>query len=78
MPAETATIRVNRETRDLLAHQASEKGISLSAMVTDLAHDAARKEAFSAEREATRADAGTAAVNAEERDWETTLGDGVD
>lgn len=79
MAAETATIRVTRETRDLLARQASERGVSLSAMLDDLAHDVAREAIFRAERDASRADAGkTAAVSTEEREWETALGDGID
>lgn len=78
MATETATIRVTRETHDLLAHQASERGVSLSAMLADLAHDVAREGIFRAERDATRADAGVAAVKAEDREWEATLGDGVD
>jgi predicted kinase len=78
MAAETATIRVTRETRDLLAQQATERGVSLSAMLADLAHDVAREAIFRAERGATRADAGVAAVEAEDREWEATLGDGVD
>lgn len=78
MAADTATIRVTRETRDLLAHQASERGVSLSAMLTDLAHDVACEAIFRAERNATREDAGLAAVKAEDREWEAALGDGVD
>jgi len=78
MVTDTATIRVTRETRDLLARQASERGVSLSAMLSDLAHDVARKAIFRAERDATRADAGVTAVKAEEREWEATLGDGID
>ena len=78
MAVETATIRVTRVTRDLLAHQASERGVSLSAMLADFAHEVARKEIFRTERDATRADAGVAAVKAEDREWEATLGDGVD
>jgi hypothetical protein len=78
MAVETATIRVTRVTRDLLAHQASERGVSLSAMLADFAHAVAREEIFRAERDATRADAGVAAVKAEDREWEATLGDGVD
>lgn len=78
MATDTATIRVTRETRDLLAHQASERGLSLSAMLTDLAHDVAREEIFRAERSATRADAGVAAVETEDREWETALDDGLD
>jgi hypothetical protein len=78
MAVETATIRVTRETRDLLAQQASERGVSLSAMLSDLARDVARKAVFLAEREATLADADGAAVKAEDREWEDTLGDGVE
>lgn len=78
MATETATIRVTSETRDLLAKQASERGVSLSAMLSDLAHDAAREAIFRAERDATRADAGVAAVKAEDREWEAAIGDGVD
>jgi hypothetical protein len=74
MATETATIRVSRETRDLLAHQASKRGVSLSALLTDVA----REGIFRAEREATRADAETAAAKAEDRDWESTLDDGLD
>jgi hypothetical protein len=78
MAVETSTIRVPRETRDLLARQAGERGLSISAMLTDLARDAAREAIFRAERDAARADAGVAAVAAEDQEWETTLGDGVD
>ena len=78
MAAETATIRVTRETRDLLAGQANERGVSLSAMLADLAREVARDAIFRAERDATRADAGIAAVRAEDREWETALGDGID
>jgi hypothetical protein len=78
MAIETATIRVTRETRDLLAEQARERGVSLSAMLSDLAHDVAREAIFRAERDATRADAGVVAVKAEDREWEAAAGDGVD
>jgi hypothetical protein len=78
MATDTATIRVTRETRDLLARQASERGVSLSAMLSDLANDVAREAIFRAERDATRADADVAAVEAEDRELEATLGDGID
>jgi antitoxin MazE7 len=78
MATETATIRVTRETRDLLAQQASERGVSLSSMLADLARDVAREAIFRSERDAARADAGVSAVRAEEREWEAALGDGVD
>ena len=54
MATETATIRVTRETRDLLAQQAGVRGVSLSAMLADLAHGVAREGIFRAERDATR------------------------
>jgi len=78
MATETATIRVTRETRDLLAEQANERGVSLSAMLSDLARDVARKAVFRAEREATRADADSERVKSEDREWEATLGDGIE
>lgn len=50
----------------------------MSAMLSEFAHDIAREQIFRAERQATRADANSAAVKAEDREWEATLGDGVD
>lgn len=78
MAAETATIRVTRETRDRLAEQARERGVSLASMLAELAQGAEREAAFRAEREAARADGGDREVMAEEREWETALGDGID
>lgn len=77
MTVETATIRVTRETRDLLAEQARERGVSLSSMLTALARDVAREAVFRSERDAARADASDRAVLREERAWESALGDGV-
>jgi hypothetical protein len=78
MASDTATIRVTRETRDRLAEQARERGISLAAMLAELARDAERDAIFRSERDASRADAGRTSVDAEEREWEATLGDGID
>jgi hypothetical protein len=78
MATETATIRVTRETRDLLAEQARRQGVSLSSMLSRLARRAEREAAFRAERDAARADSGEPAVEAEEREWEAALDDGVD
>ena len=72
----TATIRVPRETRDLLAAYAQERGLSLSALLSEFAHRAERVDAFRSEREAARLDAADVAVAAEERDWDAVLGDG--
>lgn len=77
MAVDTATIRVTRETRDLLAEQASERGMSLSAMLTELARDVAREAVFQSEREAARTDASNRDALREEREWEAALGDGV-
>jgi hypothetical protein len=72
----TATIRVPLETRDLLAAYAQERGLSLSALLSEFARRAERVDAFRSEREATRADAAGGAAAAEEREWEAVLGDG--
>lgn len=73
----TATIRVPRETRDLLAARAREQGVSLSSLLTELARRAERTDAYRSEREATRAEAGDPEALAEARLWEATLGDGI-
>lgn len=78
MATATATIRVTRQTRDLLAGQARERGISLSEMLAELALDAEREAALRSEMEATRRDAGDRSVKSEEHDWEAALDDGVD
>jgi uncharacterized protein (DUF1778 family) len=77
MAVDTATIRVTRETRDLLADQARERGMSLSAMLTELAHDVAREAVFRSEREAVCSDASNRDALREEREWEAAVGDGV-
>jgi hypothetical protein len=77
MPGDTATIRVTRETRDLLAEQAQARGVSLSAMLTDLAWEHARATALRSEREAGRADAANAGALDEEREWDVAAGDGL-
>lgn len=78
MATETTTIRVTRETRDLLAGQAQERGVSLASMLAELARGAAREAIFRAEREASRADGGNSQVKAEEREWGSAIGDGFD
>lgn len=77
MTSETATIRVSRDTRDLLAEQARERGVSLASMLADLAHQTQRESIFRAEREATQRDAATDTTT-EDRDWQETLADGLD
>jgi predicted transcriptional regulator len=78
MMSDTATIRVSRETRDLLGEIARAKGVSVSALVTEWALLIERREAFRSEREATLADAANPEAMAEQRLWETANEDGID
>jgi hypothetical protein len=78
MAAATATIRVTRQTRDLLAEQARERGISMSAMLEEMAREAARQAVLRSERDAARADASDRGARDDERAWEAALGDGLD
>jgi post-segregation antitoxin (ccd killing protein) len=77
MSTRTTTIRVPVDTRDRLAAQARARGISTAALLTELAAHAERQAIFRAEREATRAEAALHAVGDENRDWDTTVGDGL-
>ena len=76
--SETATIRVPREIRDLLAELAREHGVSVSALLTEFARRSERALSLQSEVEATRADVASGAARAEQRLWEATNGDGID
>ena len=78
MGSETATIRVPLETRDRLAEQARQRGVSIASLITEFARRAERAEALRSERQATRSEVGDAELLAEEQLWEAVLGDGVD
>lgn len=78
MPSDTATIRVPRQTRDRLAARARDRGVSLSALLTELAERAERADAYRSEREATLKDMESPEALAEYRLWEGTLEDGID
>lgn len=78
MATETATIRVARRTRDALAEQAHERGISLAALLADMAHEREIEMIWESEQQATRADAQAPAALQEMRLWEATLEDGID
>jgi hypothetical protein len=78
MAVDTATIRVARDTRDLLAEQARARGISLAALLAEIARERMRDSIFESERRATLAEAESPAVLEEMRLWEATLGDGID
>lgn len=78
MAVDTATIRVTRTTRDLLAQQARERGVSLAALVGELARELEVDALFESERQARRAEAGDPTAAAEMGLWEATLEDGSD
>jgi hypothetical protein len=77
MAVDTATIRVSRTTRDLLAAQARERGLSLAGLLAQIARERERQAIWRSEQEASRRDAADPAVLDEERLWETTLDDGL-
>ena len=78
MSTSTTTDRVSVQTRDRLAAQARERGMSISALLADLADRADREAMFSAEREATRMESVGRAIRDEDRDWALVTDDGVD
>ena len=78
MSTKTTTIRVSVPTRDRLAAQARQRGMSIADLLKDLSDQAERQAAFAAERTATLADAASPAAQDEDRDWEATAGDGID
>ena len=64
-------------TRDRLAAQARQRGVSVSALLTDLAAQAERHAIFQAERDAEQAEAGDIAARDEARDWGDATDDGI-
>ncbi len=78
MASPTATIRVPRETRDKLAAQARERGVSLAALLSEMAREREIEAIFEAERRARREDDENPEAVAEMRIWEETLEDGID
>ena len=77
MAMETSTIRVTRATRDLLAEQARERGVSLAALLTEIAEERRREAIWRSEHEANRIDARNPDAQEELREWEATLEDGL-
>jgi predicted DNA-binding ribbon-helix-helix protein len=75
MVTDTATIRVARGTRDLLAEQARARGMPLAALLAEIAHEREIESICESERRATRADAQNLNVLEEMRLWEATLDD---
>jgi len=75
---ETATIRVARTTRDLLAREARERGVSVAALLEEIARERELEAIFASEREARRQDELNSEALEEMRLWEATLEDGID
>jgi hypothetical protein len=78
MATDTTTIRVSRSTRDRLATQARERGVSLAGLLAEIASERHAEAALSSERDASRTDAQSPDVATEDRDWEASLADGID
>jgi post-segregation antitoxin (ccd killing protein) len=78
MATETATIRVARSTRDRLAEQARARGISLAALLSEMALERELEAVWQSERLATLADAQNPDALEDARLWEATLDDGID
>lgn len=77
MSTPTKTIRISTATHELLAAQARDRGITLAALLTEMAEQRRREAIWQSEREASRRDAQGVAASEELRDWEETLGDGI-
>jgi hypothetical protein len=78
MATETATIRVTRDTRDRLAEQAREQGVSLATLLGEIAHERETEAIWESERQARRLEANDPVAAEEMRLWESTLEDGID
>ncbi len=78
MASRTSTIRVSRETHDMLARQAHERGVSMAALLHEIADERRREAIWRSERDANRIDAQDADAQAEMNDWESTLDDDLD
>lgn len=65
-------------TRDRLAAQARQRGISIAALLEEMSDQAERQAAFKAERMATLADLDSPEVREEDRDWDVTTVDGIE
>lgn len=70
MAGDTATIRVPRETRDQLAALARQRGISVSALLVEIAGERELEEVFRSEREATLADRRNQVAEREAEEWD--------
>jgi hypothetical protein len=78
MAIDTATIRVARETRDRFAEQARHEGVSIAALLAEIARERELDAIYESERQARLAEVGDPVAEEETRLWESTLEDGID
>lgn len=78
MASQTATIRVSRPTRDLLAAQARQRGLSVAALLAKIAREQQTAAMWESERQAARIDATNPEAKTEEQDWDAVASDGVE
>ncbi len=69
---------MTRATRDLLAEQARERGVSVAALLSEIAEERRREAIWRSEHEANRIDEQNPDTRAELREWAGTLEDGLD
>lgn len=62
----------------MLAVQARARGIPVAVLLAEFAETMRREELYRSEREAARADAQRGDARAEDDEWGTALGDGID
>lgn len=72
--AESATIRVDRDVRDQLARAAEQQGVSIAGLLRRYA----REQMVESERRASMLDERNPESVAEQDDWDSTVGDGID
>lgn len=77
MSTPTTTIRIPVQTRDRLAAQARDRGVSIAALLAELAARAEHEAIFRAEREATLTEASADAIRNEDHDWDDAVDDGI-
>ena len=78
MVIRTATIRVSRPTHDLLASQARDRGLSIAALLAEIAREREASAIWESERVAVGLDSRNRQVSSEEQVWDEAIADGVE
>jgi predicted DNA-binding ribbon-helix-helix protein len=74
----TTTIRVDRRVHQVLTERAGQRGLTVAALVAELAERDRRAGMIASELEARAADADNPEARAELELWDQALGDGID